>query len=47
MGYSGQKVWNTGAKVMGYSRLKLWDILGKNYGIYYGFNLPKTVGYIG
>ena len=25
---------------------KVWDILGKNYGIYYGINLLKIVGYI-
>ena len=31
---------------MGYIRLKVWDILGKNYRIYYGIYWLKLVGYI-
>ena len=31
---------------MGYIWPKVWDILGKNYGIYYGKYLLKIVGYI-
>ena len=31
---------------MGYIRQKLWDILGKNYEMYYGIYLLKIVGYI-
>ena len=31
---------------MGYSCQKLWDILGKNYGIDYGIYWLKIVGYI-
>ena len=29
-----------------YIRQKLWDILGKHYGIYYGIYWLKIVGYI-
>ena len=31
---------------MGYMRQKLWDILSKNYGIYYRIYFSKAMAYI-
>ena len=43
MGYIKQKQGNILGKIKGYNWQILWDIFGKNYGIY----LAKTLGYIG
>ena len=50
MGYIGQNNGIYWAKTIGdisrYSWQKLWDILGKNYGISYGIYWLKIIGYI-
>ena len=47
---TGDILAKNGAKTMGYIigyiRPKVWDILGKHYGIYYGIYWLKIVGYI-
>ena len=44
MGYNGQHLWDTLGKN---NRIycKTMEYIGKNYGIYYGIYLSKTMGY--